>query len=531
MAKPRIAVFSGPAATIANSPPLVTSNKARLKGERTLMGRYDHLVPQLLFEPVKVKIMKFTAHPLEEDSSDVYHDNGKPYYEVTLRPEDGPYLLPYMARRADGSKNGVPFEANDLQNPNIKYGSRQGFYPDASRIFTEINRTVYGRSEEGEGSILDRKADYDFIRVLPPGGYTKKGEVSGVDYFPYKPIRCAKTARVGDLARAANIVQKTLDTGKYEGGVWLEGSTSVEESIYWFSLLLDTDMPVVGNAAQRCHGQLSNDGDINIIDSVDYVISGKGRGLGAVGIQDQRIFAAREFKKADDRPGNYKTTGGHGGILGSVKHSVVTIWYRPNYKHGSTSEVNINKLPTKLEFQNKVGDTQKVSIRVKKADGTLRYEVIPRVHIFKYSHYLQEDETETPDHEVDIIARIKKASAEQYDSDENVPKLHGFVLEGTSPYATGTRSQMRALEIAALSGIPVARVGRSDPGGRVLTIDDDLFIEGSNLDANKARLLLIASMLKLGRLPKARNPRNPTAGEREAIIEKIREFQEIFEMH
>ena len=250
-----------------------------------------------------------------------------------------------------------------------------------------------------------------------------------------------------------------------------------------------------------------------------------------MGIQDQQIFAAREFKKSDDRPGNYKATGGHGGILGEVKYSIVTIWYKPNYKHASTSEVNINRIPEKLEFLNRVGDSGKTSIRVKNADGTLRSEVIPRVSIVKHGNYMQEDETQDPDQEVDIMARIRKASAEQDDPDENRPKLHGFVLEGMSPYAEGTRAQMKALEMAALSGMPVARVGRSDPGGRVVTDEQDLFIEGSNLDTNKARLLLIASMLKLGRLPKARDPRKPTAVEREAVIEKIKDFQEIFETH
>ncbi|HJX23216.1 MAG TPA: asparaginase domain-containing protein [Candidatus Bathyarchaeia archaeon] len=531
MVKPRITVFSGPHSTIANSPPLVTSNKARLKGERIIPGRYDHLVPQILFEPVRVRIKKFTAHPLEEDSSDVYHDDGKPYYEVELMPEDGPYLLPYMARRADGTKSGVPFEAADLHDPAIRYGGRQGFYPDASRIFTEIDRTISGRDDDGEGSILDRRADYDFIRVLPPGGYTKKGEVLGVDYFPYKPDKLNKACRVGDLARAANVVQKTLDLGKYDGGIWLEGSPQVEETTYWLNLLIDTDLPIIGNASQRLHGQLANDGDRNIVDSVDYIVSGKGRGLGAVGIQDQQIFAAREFKKADDRPGNYKATGGHGGILGQVKYSTVTIWYKPNYKHTSTSDVNIHRLPERLEFQNRAGEGGEVSIRVKNTDGSLRSEVIPRVHIVKHAHYLQEDETGNPDHEVDIMARIEKASAEQGDPDEGSPKLHGFVLEGMSPYAEGTRGVMKALEIAAMSGLPVARVGRSDPGGRVMTDEADLFIEGSNLDANKARLLLIASMLKLGRLPKVRDPRDPTTLEREAVVEKIREFQEIFETH
>ena len=109
MSKPRVAIFSGPTATIANSPTLVTSNKGRLPGERMLPGRYDHLVPQILHEPVTVRIRKFSAHPLEEDARALYHSDEKEYYEVELRPGDGPYLLPYMARRADGSPNGVPF--------------------------------------------------------------------------------------------------------------------------------------------------------------------------------------------------------------------------------------------------------------------------------------------------------------------------------------------------------------------------------------------------------------------------------------
>ncbi|MBI2183772.1 MAG: asparaginase [Thaumarchaeota archaeon] len=529
MAKPRIAVFSGSRATLANSPPLVTSNKARLSGERVVPGRFDHIVAQTLYEPVTVRIKKFSAHPLEEDASEVYHDDGKDYYEVTLKPEDGPYLLPYMARRGDGSKNGVPFEAGDLENAALNYGGRQGFYPDASRIFMDIDRTISGRSEHGEGSILDRMADYDFVRVLPPGGHRKKGEVAGIDYFPYKPGALAKSVRTGDLARVANTVQKTIDTGGYEGAIWLEGSPHIEETLYWLNIIIDTDLPIVGNASQRMHGQLANDGDRNLVDAVTYIASGKGRGLGAVGIQDQRIYAARDFKKADDRPGNYKATGGHGGILGTVK-SAATIWYRPSYKHTSTSEVNLKKLPDKVEFlDTAAGNT--ASIQVKNPDGTLRREVIPRVHIVKYGAYSQEDETEDPDQEVDIVARINKALIEQRSPDDAKPKLHGFVLEGTSPYATGSNSQAKALQIAALSGLPVVRVGRSDPGGIVETNPKDLTIEGNNLDCNKARYLLMASMLKLGRLPKAKDPRNPSSAEKQTIVDRIAKFQEIFDTH
>ena len=119
MDRPKIAVFSGPTSTIANSPSLVTSNKGRAAGERNLPGRFDHLVAQTLHEPVTVRIKRFSAHPMEEDGRDVYWDDGKGFYEVELRPEDGPFLLPYMARRKDGSGPGAPFEAGDMTDPAI----------------------------------------------------------------------------------------------------------------------------------------------------------------------------------------------------------------------------------------------------------------------------------------------------------------------------------------------------------------------------------------------------------------------------
>ena len=125
MDKPKIAVFSGPRSTVANSPTLVTSNKGRFDGERVIPGRFDHLVPQILFEPVTVRIKKFSGHPLEEDAKEVYLDNGKEYWEVELRPEDGHYLLPYMARRSDGAELGVPFADADLDAPDLNFGGLQ----------------------------------------------------------------------------------------------------------------------------------------------------------------------------------------------------------------------------------------------------------------------------------------------------------------------------------------------------------------------------------------------------------------------
>ena len=98
--------------------------------------------------------------------------------------------------------------------------ARQGFFPDGSRSFEEIDRLSIG--EHGAGNLISAQADFDFYRVLPPGGYTKglpadlrtdtgEGDIApetrGDDFFPYKPRHLAASAAALGLARATNVVQ------------------------------------------------------------------------------------------------------------------------------------------------------------------------------------------------------------------------------------------------------------------------------------------------------------------------------------
>jgi len=146
------------------------------------------------------------------------------------------------------------------------------------------------------------------------------------------------------LARLTNVVQRALASGQYAGAIWLEGSPFVEETSYWLSLLIDTSVAIVGNASQRAHGALSNDGDRNIVDAVDYILSriwadDSGRDtVGVVVIQDEQVFTAREVQKADARPGGYIATGGHGGIVGTMgQPGPPTLTFRPAKRHTYTS--------------------------------------------------------------------------------------------------------------------------------------------------------------------------------------------------
>jgi len=563
-ARPLIAHFAGPNATILNSPPLVTSNKAREKYGLPLIAnpdgsaaRFDVLRPQRLAAPVTVYVEQFSAHPLERDAADLYgppdgyvdaqgrfhrqrkNPSDKPVYEITLGPEDGLYPLPYMARQADLGA----WEEECAAPGAPAHRARQAFYPDGSRVFEEIDRLGIG--EKGWGNLISARADVDFYRALPAAGYTKglaadartdigEGAIApeqrGLNFFSYKPYHLDTHEPRQALARITNIVQRVLATARYQGAIWTQGSPRIEETIYWFNLLLDTTVPVCGNSAQRPHGQVSADGSRNLIDSVEYILSrvwadeeGRNR-AGMVLIQEQQIFAARDVQKGDARPGGYVTTGGHGGIIGAAGHDgTPTLLYIPQTRHSYKSEVNISRLPlATVGVRHDGAGFAAVEVPIKDAAGFLVDGAIPKVAIVKDGTYQPDDFEIKLEREVDLIAQI------EYNL-RNAP-LAGFVVEGLSPYGTMTSVARHRLMLRAVHcGMPVARVGRGNHSG--FTAPRDRLIGGRNLTATKGRLLLMACLMKFGSLPPAKDPDNPTPAELDAIRAKVAKYQAVFDSH
>ena len=564
MAKPRIAHLAGPNATIQNTPPLVTSNKARrLHGLPLLTGgdgaptHFDALRTQRLAAPATLYVEQFSAHPLERDAAELYappdgyidaagefrekrgSPDDKPVYRIDLSPEDGLYPLPYMARQADGSA-----WEDDATHPGAPAAqSRQAYFPDGSRLFEEVDRM--GVSMSGHGSMISSLADIDFHRVVPSGGYTKglseeertdigeghiPPEVLGRDFFPYRPAHLASAPPRPALAEIANRVQRILSSGDYIGAIWSQGSPRIEETIYWLQLLLDTTVPVCGNAAQRTMGEISNDGPKNLHDSVQYLASrvwsdadGRNR-AGMVLIQEQQIFSARDVQKGDARPGGYVTTGGHGGILGGIPHDAPPLLtYLPSVRHSYDSAVNISRLPDEVEGSLlRDGRRVAVTVPVKDESGSLRGEAVPRVSIVKDGNYHADSADPDLEREADLNAAIADHLAKA--------PLAGFVVEGQSPYGSMTApDRHRLMQRAAFSGMPVARVGRGNNDG--FTAGTEIFIGGGNLTATKARLLLMACMMKFGAMPAAADPDAPTSGERDALAAKVAEYQEVFGTH
>jgi len=71
--------------------------------------------------------------------------------------------------------------------------------------------------------------------------------------------------------------------------------------------------------------------------------------------------------------------------------------------------------------------------------------------------------------------------------------------------------------------------GRGNTEGFAVEIPP--FIAGANLTVTKARMLLMACLMKFGALPAALDPAGPTPAEIAATAEKVAAYQAIFDTH
>ena len=143
--------------------------------------------------------------------------------------------------------------------------------------------------------------------------------------------------------------------------------------------------------------------------------------------------------------------------------------------------------------------------------------------IVKFARFLPNDATAGAETEPDILVRIE-ANLES-------GRLAGFVAEGATPFGSMSYPVDQALRLATFSGLPVVKVGRGNPGGAVNPRATPFSVAGSNLTATKARLLLMACLLRFGCLPPAIDPAKPTSEEMDATRAKLAEYQTVFDSH
>ena len=147
---------------------------------------------------------------------------------------------------------------------------------------------------------------------------------------------------------------------------------------------------------------------------------------------------------------------------------------------------------------------------------------IPSVAIVKDGGFYAEEYFDPPEVTADLEALLARKLAGG--------RLAGFVIEGIVPYGRLTSSVREGvLRKAIHCGLPVVRTSRGNPEG--FADPDEYFIAGSNLTATKARMLLMACLLKFGSLPPARDPAKPTVAELAATRAAVAAYQKVFDTH
>jgi hypothetical protein len=162
-------------------------------------------------------------------------------------------------------------------------------------------------------------------------------------------------------------------------------------------------------------------------------------------------------------------------------------------------------------------------VPIRDANGDLAPEAVPVVALAKHGQYIEEADEIDAGQEVALQARLERALQRH--------PLAGFVAEGGSPFGSFNESAEVVLRRAAFSGFPVVKTGRGNAGGVASRTYGPFAIPGGNLTATKARLLLMACLLRFGGLPPARDPEAPTPDEIRATDRALEPFREVFGSH
>lgn len=274
----------------------------------------------------------------------------------------------------------------------------------------------------------------ELLRDIPEAKEIADLEISDV-------LRLAsRTFTPSEWLKIGYAVADAADDDRVDGIVVTHGTLTAEETAYFLHLVVRTSKPIVVVCAQRKHRMSGNDGDRNFLDALRIAVSKSAQGKGVFVTLGEEIHSARDVVKTNQRPGGFVSRSG--GILGHVESDQVTFYRAPVRRHTAHSAFNIRELAR-----------------------------LPRVDIVP---------TYPGADHVPIRALVDAGS-------------QGLVLEGYAFSGAPTAAQEEELKRVVQRGIPVVCVNRGR-GGRVPTSPKSLFVQGDDLVANKARILLMLAL-------------------------------------
>jgi len=254
------------------------------------------------------------------------------------------------------------------------------------------------------------------------------------------------------LAARVNEVLKSDDT---DGVVITHGTDTMEETGYFLSLLVKSDKPVVLVGSMRPATAISADGPINLYNGVALAGNPEARGRGPLIVINDTIHYARETQKMHStRMDTFQSP--NRGIAGMMNTGKAFFYSANTVRHTTKSEFSLSGLTVAN---------------------------LPRVEVV-YSY-------------ANLGGELIDALVEQ--------GVKGIVLAGVGD-GNSTDAAIAALEKAAKRGVAVVRCSRTGAGvvDRNVEINDDKlgFIAGMELNAQKARILLMLALSKTSEVKK-----------------------------
>src|SRR5690625_1704292 len=242
-------------------------------------------------------------------------------------------------------------------------------------------------------------------------------------------------------------VTTTLEEENFDGLVITHGTNTMEETAYFLHLTVPSEKPIVLVGAQRPFTALSSDAHLNLLSAIRVAASDEAYQRGVLVMLNDEIGSAREATKTN----TYRLEAfqsGQFGFLGYVGTDKKVHFYRtPTRKHTVHSEFS-----------------------------TIDFTTLENVEIV----YSYAGATGT------LINHITDSG-----------DYRGIVTAGTGAGLISP-SEMEALQRATKNGLVVVRSSRVG-NGRVVPIDSYEgyhFISGDNLLPQKARILLMVSLVK-----------------------------------
>ena len=144
------------------------------------------------------------------------------------------------------------------------------------------------------------------------------------------------------LARRINQIYRSApDTA---GIVVTHGTSTLEETAYFLNLTVKTPRPVIITGAMRPLTALSNDAEVNLLDSVRVAADVAAGNRGVLVVLNNQIQAARDVTKSNtSRLDTFKSA--DLGVLGYADSDGEVVFYRDTTKkHTAESEFDVEKL-------------------------------------------------------------------------------------------------------------------------------------------------------------------------------------------